>query len=427
MKKGKAERAMAYVDEGLILEAMDKSDMEGKEERRAYMKRIMWKKWVAIAAAFAIIISGIAIIGGISAGGSVAVIALDVNPSLELRINKKEKVTDVYALNEEAVKVIGDMDLEGVDLDVAVNAIIGSMLGNGYLSADQNSILISVDSKNSDKGDKLRQKISAEIGELLKGQNINASVITQSFDKGGEESTKADENGISEAKSALISKIVASGLLDANGVPYTYEVLASLNVNELKLMLESKAQSINGIVASGTASGSRYIKADEALEKALADAVLTANDISGKKIEMDYDDDVRSMVYEIEFIAGGMEYDYEVHAESGAVLERDIEPAKGSNGNNSNNGNSNSNGEDNSQSSENASAASVIARDKALEIAYADAGVDAAAVRRPEIELDMERGSYVYEIEFKSGGIEYEYTLDAVSGRILEKDAERDD
>ena len=44
-----------------------------------------------------------------------------------------------------------------------------------------------------------------------------------------------------------------------------------------------------------------------------------------------------------------------------------------------------------------------------------------------EIELDDEDGTLVYEVEFKSGGMEYSYEINAASGAILKHEAEIDD
>ena len=63
-----------------------------------------------------------------------SVIGLDVNPSIEISVNRKDKILETEALNEDAVTVLADMDLEGVDLNIGVNAIIGSMVRCGYLS-----------------------------------------------------------------------------------------------------------------------------------------------------------------------------------------------------------------------------------------------------------------------------------------------------
>ena len=81
-----------------------------------------------------------------------SVINLDVNPSIEIKINRKDKVREVMGLNEEGLAVIEDMNFKNTDLDITVNALIGSMVKNGYLTSLKNSILISVDSNNKEKG-----------------------------------------------------------------------------------------------------------------------------------------------------------------------------------------------------------------------------------------------------------------------------------
>ena len=53
-----------------------------------------------------------------------ATVSLDVNPSVEIKINQKERILDVIPLNEDGRTIVGDMDFSGSSLDVAVNAII---------------------------------------------------------------------------------------------------------------------------------------------------------------------------------------------------------------------------------------------------------------------------------------------------------------
>ena len=132
-------------------------------------KRISWGKKLAAVAAVLALVVGI----GIGAGSYyfnntvVTTVSLDVNPSIELRVNRNERVLEATALNTDAKAVLGEMDLKGSDLDVAVNAIIGSMLRNGYISEIANSILISVDSKDATSAAALREKLTAEINTLL--------------------------------------------------------------------------------------------------------------------------------------------------------------------------------------------------------------------------------------------------------------------
>ncbi len=409
MKNGKANRAMGQIDDRLIASAMNESDLN--QEKSAVIvgrKQPMWKKWVALAAMLAIVLScGIFISRNTGAG---AVVALDVNPSLELVINAKEEVKEVRALNEEARQVIGTMELKGVDLEVAMNAIIGSMVNHGYLSENQNSILVSVDAKKKADAPALKEKLSQKISALLGSSQIAASVLVQEFEKNTDAAKIAEENNISEAKATLIEKIVASGLLDAHGVPYTKEALAKMKVNELKLILEAKNWQDNDVGFSGTASDKQYLSAEQAQALALERAGFAKEEVSRLQVELDFDDDVWSLVYEVEFRAGEKKYEYEIHAKSGEVLEWESKTPDRDE-------------EDKIESLP----TDVISREKALEIACADAGVDRNSIRRPEIEADLEKGVYVYEIEFDAGEKEYEYEIDARTGAILKRESERKD
>ena len=44
-----------------------------------------------------------------------------------------------------------------------------------------------------------------------------------------------------------------------------------------------------------------------------------------------------------------------------------------------------------------------------------------------KVDLDLERGVMVYEVEFRVGNMEYEYEINAKSGKILKAEKDRDD
>ena len=68
------------------------------------------KKWMqAMAACLAVLLLG----GGVlvqQAHAVTSVVSLDVNPSIELRVNSREKVVSCQPLNDEAAAVLADMD-----------------------------------------------------------------------------------------------------------------------------------------------------------------------------------------------------------------------------------------------------------------------------------------------------------------------------
>ena len=63
--------------------------------------------------------------------------------------------------------------------------------------------------------------------------------------------------------------------------------------------------------------------------------------------------------------------------------------------------------------------------EKAKAIALKDAGLGSATFTKAK--LDTDDGVKIYDIEFRSGNMEYDYEIDAKTGTILEMDAEIDD
>ncbi|MBR6136077.1 MAG: PepSY domain-containing protein, partial [Clostridia bacterium] len=68
---------------------------------------------------------------------------------------------------------------------------------------------------------------------------------------------------------------------------------------------------------------------------------------------------------------------------------------------------------------------SYIGVSKAKSIALSNAGIKAKDAKELKCTLDKEDG--IYEVEFKYNGYEYEYDIDAVTGKILKTEKEKDD
>lgn len=65
-----------------------------------------------------------------------------------------------------------------------------------------------------------------------------------------------------------------------------------------------------------------------------------------------------------------------------------------------------------------------ISRDKAKSIALNDAGLKESKVKQLEVELDKEDNKY--EVDFEYNGKEYSYEINATTGKIIDKEVERD-
>lgn len=66
-----------------------------------------------------------------------------------------------------------------------------------------------------------------------------------------------------------------------------------------------------------------------------------------------------------------------------------------------------------------------IGEDAAKSAALSHAGISAADAGYIECELDEDDGRWVYEIEFRAGGVEYDYEISAGDGTVLKAERER--
>ena len=275
-----------------------------------------------------------------------SIINFDVNPSIELKIDNDREVISAIALNDDGMKVLDNMDLDDVSLNVAVNAIIGSMLKNGYLTVSENSILVSVKNKDVDKANALKEEISNDISAILNASSINASILSQAYDDDANAQNLAAENNISEGKARLISNIISSNITDSKGNLYTFDALKDLSINELNLLVSSKNVTVKDTQKNGEASSSSYITRDSARDIAINAAGVSLDNIRALEVELDADDG--RLVYEVEFKSGDSEYDYEIDARSGEIIKNHVEiddDYQTSSGNNSssNSGNTSTN------------------------------------------------------------------------------------
>lgn len=243
-----------------------------------------------------------------------SVIALDVNPSFKIQVNEKRKVISAEAVNDEASALLDGMNLNNVDLNVAVNAIIGSMLKNGYLSQLQNSILVTVQNDNQEKAALMQKEIMQQIDNILRSNSISGAIVAQTNNNNTQTKNLAEVYGISEAKAELILGIINSGSMAS------FDQLAGLSINELNLIL-SGSRNPGSIASSGSASESMYIGEQRALEIAVSHAELSVSDVIRSRTGMDYENG--RMVYEVEFITSKdeYEYEYEIDALTGNILE----------------------------------------------------------------------------------------------------------
>ena len=455
--------------EGILRQCGKQEDIISVK-RTGNTKKTGWLKTACcIAAALVILAVGVFAANGIISK-PVTVISLDVNPSIELKLRGSGRVAQAKALNDDAQKLLEGMELEGTDKNTAVNAIIGSMVRAGYLNSLSNSVLVTVEGKNA-------SGVEKEIMEIINGilaQSINGgAVVGQKLTKSGEAALLAQRHGISEGKAQLVLEVAR---LNPMLVP---DELAKLSINELNVLLSAK-EAQTEVSKSGEVSTKAYIGAEKALEIALTHAGVQKGAVKDIEVELDFKRGI--MVYEVEFKTGGMEYEHLINAITGEIIEDKqkldddnddvIVPENAINAQKARSiafehaGVAAENVTDfeidldrkngvtvyevefragdteydyviNAQTGEvisfkkkqekNTSAPeqqAEITPVKAGEIAFEHAKVSRGEAADYRSKLENEDGVWVYEIEFRVGNTEYEYEIDAETGRIISAEKE---
>lgn len=249
-----------------------------------------------------------------------SLVTLDINPSIQIQLDDDHKVVDAIAVNDDAKKVLQDMDLKQADANVALNALLGSLVKNGYLNANQNTVLLSVENDDETKRTALEEELSQYIYTTLQNYSIEGAIYSQNIDIDDDIENLMKKYSISYGKANLIEDIMDD---DQTQKQYTVEDLVKLNAQDLILIHQSIDDDQNNQNMVGTVSTKQYISRDEALNIALKNASLTQDQI--KNLEIDYDMENGVLTYDIEFKYNQNEYEYEVSAAKG-IVEREVEP-----------------------------------------------------------------------------------------------------
>ncbi len=169
---------------------------------------------------------------------------------------------------------------------------------------------------------------------------------------------------------------------------------------------------ITASTALATTSQVTPTAADITEEEAKAIAIAHAQ-IEPIGVTAEYERDNGVPVYEIEFIADGVFYEYNIHAKSGEIVTFKKEEMT-------------TVIKDATNTTATTAPTPTLSADRAKEIAYAHAKVTADKVYDVSVEFERKRGTPLYEVEFNVERTEHHYTIHADTGEILHSHTERD-
>lgn len=213
-----------------------------------------------------------------------AVISIDINPGISLSLNRYEYVINAQPLNDDGADVLDDLNLERLDLDTALNALIGAMNRKGYLSEGATASVF-VSGKDEDYNQKLYREVSEDFAHLA------PSMVTQQADSQQPSDDQQPQSNETQTGSTQTQQPDSSQAQQSDS-PSTQQPQQSTDT---------------------------AVSLEQAQQLALQKAGLSDSEVTWKKLEQDEDDG--RIVYELEFISGRTEYDCEIDAATGNFLK----------------------------------------------------------------------------------------------------------
>ena len=228
-----------------------------------------------------------------------AVISIDINPGISLSLNRYEYVINAQPLNDDGADVLDDLNLERLDLDTALNALIGAMNRKGYLSEGATASVF-VSGKDEGYNQKLYREVSEDFAHLA------PSMVTQQADSQQPSDDQQSQSNETQTDSTQAQQ---------SDSPSTQQPQS----NETQTDSTQAQQSDSPSTQQPQQSTDTAVSLEQAQQLALQKAGLSDSEVIWKKLEQDEDDG--RIVYELEFISGRTEYDCEIDAATGNFLK----------------------------------------------------------------------------------------------------------
>lgn len=272
---------------------------------------------------------------------------LDVNPSVEIVTNKRDKVINILAYNTDGKSIVDGIDYKGRDVVLVTEEIVRNMVDQGYIVSAEDYILLSVYNKNLEKLKSQQQRLNTSIHSYMGKREFVPIVLIQNLEKTSTIESFANEYGISLSKMTFIRNLM---ILNPE---LQVEDLVDLSLKELIILSQSMKLDLESIIESDDFERipeynpiaddiedidddddddddndddehidnitERPVRGTISLEEARRIALSLTN--GGTIISIELDDDE----YEVEIKNDRKTYEIEIDAYNGKVLDFDID------------------------------------------------------------------------------------------------------
>ena len=329
-------------------------------------------RWLTTLVALALCIGIlIPLVGCNNAEAEVGTVTMEINPGVEYVIARNGNVKAVRFLNDDAEKLLEEIELKGQSLKSALSITVAAYKAAGLMESND-TVLISFDKKLS--GDeKLKESVSEVVKEALeKTKSVHTVVYADATDN-DETAAIAKKYGVSQGKAQLIADAKKNSSMSE-------EEIANLPLDELVGLQKD---------VNSTVIDTEYIGILKAKAIALNDSGCAAR-VEFTEARL-IDKGAKYPYYRLVFNDKRTQWTYLVNAVNGDILEKN-------------------------------EVALFISLEEAKDIALKDAGIK----DKPEVkvvftkeELSRNSGRPCWVLEFYTAEFQYSYKIDAKTGEII--------
>ena len=298
-------------------------------------------------------------------------VTMEINPGVEYVIARNGNVKAVRFLNDDAEKLLEEIELKGQSLKSALSITVAAYKAAGLMESND-TVLISFDKKLS--GDeKLKESVSEVVREALEKTKSVHTVVYAAATDNDETAAIAKKYGVSQGKAQLIADAKKNSSMSE-------EDIANLPLDELVGLQKD---------VNSTVIDSEYIGIHKAKAIALNDSGCAAR-VEFTEARL-INKGVKYPYYRLVFNDKRTQWTYLVNAVTGDILEKN-------------------------------EVALFISLEEAKDIALKDAGIK----DKPEVkvvftkeELSRNSGRPCWILEFYTAEFQYSYKIDAKTGEII--------
>ena len=301
----------------------------------------------------------------------VGTVTMEINPGVEYVIARNGNVKAVRFLNDDAEKLLEEIELKGQSLKSALSITVAAYKAAGLMESND-TVLISFDKKLS--GDeKLKESVSEVVREALEKTKSVHTVVYAAATDNDETAAIAKKYGVSQGKAQLIADAKKNSSMSE-------EEIANLPLDELVGLQKD---------VNSTVIDSEYIGIHKAKAIALNDSGCAAR-VEFTEARL-INKGVKYPYYRLVFNDKRTQWTYLVNAVTGDILEKN-------------------------------EVALFISLEEAKDIALKDAGIkdkNEAKVVFTKEELSRNSGRPCWILEFYTAEYQYSYKIDAKTGEIF--------